>query len=196
LEGDDMSVATEFPPIVYIPEQARRAAAVSPTGRSSARVLDRGHLRVVLLQEVQLGEVQFGDQRLRPARLRQSQLRQSPLRDLSRGERPAVLVAAAPLQAPRTVPVRLTRRGYLAAALLVLIVAASLLMLAHASAGATPRANPMVPSVVTVHQGDTLWSIARSVAPRRDPRAGVDQLMSVNHLSGAALTPGQILRVS
>ena len=36
----------------------------------------------------------------------------------------------------------------------------------------------------TVQAGDTLWSIARRVAPGRDPRAVVDQLIADNHLHG------------
>jgi len=48
---------------------------------------------------------------------------------------------------------------------------------------------------VTVQSGDTLWSIAQSVAPNRDPRAVVADLQSRNHLSDVALSPGQTLKV-
>jgi len=36
----------------------------------------------------------------------------------------------------------------------------------------------------TVRPGDTLWSIALRVAPGRDPRPVVDQLIEDNHLRG------------
>jgi hypothetical protein len=36
----------------------------------------------------------------------------------------------------------------------------------------------------TVQAGDTLWSIALRVAPGRDPRPLVDQLIADNHLQG------------
>jgi hypothetical protein len=36
----------------------------------------------------------------------------------------------------------------------------------------------------TVRPGDTLWSIARRIAPGRDPRPVVDQLIADNHLQG------------
>jgi LysM repeat protein len=44
-----------------------------------------------------------------------------------------------------------------------------------------------------VHSGDTLWSIAESLAPDTDPRDVVDALQEVNGLSGASLVPGQVL---
>ena len=44
----------------------------------------------------------------------------------------------------------------------------------------------------TVKQGDTLWSIARRIAPERDPRPVVDQLIADNHLQGS-LQVGQAI---
>jgi hypothetical protein len=42
----------------------------------------------------------------------------------------------------------------------------------------------------TVKRGDTLWSIARRLAPGRDPRPVIDRLIADNHLSGT-LQAGQ-----
>lgn len=42
----------------------------------------------------------------------------------------------------------------------------------------------------TVKPGDTLWGIARRLAPGRDPRPLIDQLIADNHLSGS-LQAGQ-----
>ncbi|MBV9099942.1 MAG: LysM peptidoglycan-binding domain-containing protein [Candidatus Dormibacteraeota bacterium] len=49
------------------------------------------------------------------------------------------------------------------------------------------------PQHVTVHSGDTLWAIAGSHYPGDDVQARVAQLEVVNHLSGAAISPGQVL---
>jgi nucleoid-associated protein YgaU len=49
---------------------------------------------------------------------------------------------------------------------------------------------------VVVESGDTLWSIATSVAGTgRDVRAVVDEIRRVNGLVGSVLTPGQVLRL-
>ena len=49
------------------------------------------------------------------------------------------------------------------------------------------------PAQVTVHDGDTLWSIAGKVAPNHDPRAVVARLLQLNHLRTPTLVPGQVL---
>jgi len=69
-----------------------------------------------------------------------------------------------------------------------------LLWFAHVSAADTPVTTTRPPAVVTVHDGDTLWSIASQIAPQRDPRTVVAQLERVNHLSDPMLQPGQRLR--
>ena len=43
----------------------------------------------------------------------------------------------------------------------------------------------------SVHQGDTLWSIAGLMAPNQDPRDYVAELVSLNQLQSASLVPGQ-----
>jgi LysM repeat protein len=45
----------------------------------------------------------------------------------------------------------------------------------------------------SVHQGDTLWSIADSIAPNQDPRDYVASLVELNRLETASLIPGQDL---
>jgi hypothetical protein len=91
---------------------------------------------------------------------------------------------------------RLTRRGTLALAVLVALTGTVLLFAAHLSAGGAASPTSAYSATVTVEPGDTLWSIARKVAPERDPRAVVDRLVSRNHLHGVTLTPGQTLRVA
>jgi hypothetical protein len=46
----------------------------------------------------------------------------------------------------------------------------------------------------TVKPGDTLWSIARRIAPGRDPRPVIDKLIADNHLHGS-LQAGQAIEL-
>ena len=48
-------------------------------------------------------------------------------------------------------------------------------------------------SSVVIRPGDTLWSIASSVAGDDDVRAVVDRIQQVNGMRGSDLTPGQVL---
>ena len=76
---------------------------------------------------------------------------------------------------------------------IVLVVAAFLLVAPDLARGDGPdRPPPRVPSVVA--PGDTLWSIARRVAPGRDPRPVVDGLIEANDLRGG-LQAGQELSI-
>jgi Tfp pilus assembly protein FimV len=77
--------------------------------------------------------------------------------------------------------------------LLVLVVAGCLLIAPGLAKGDGPdRPAPRVTYVV--EQGDTLWSIARRVAPGRDPRPVVDGLIEANDLRGG-LQAGQELSI-
>jgi Tfp pilus assembly protein FimV len=89
---------------------------------------------------------------------------------------------------------RLTRRGLRVVVAAVAVLAVALVALARASAPSAGPAPHRAPDTVTVHAGDTLWSIAGHVAPGRDPRAEIADLQRLNSLSGAALEPGQVLR--
>jgi LysM repeat protein len=44
---------------------------------------------------------------------------------------------------------------------------------------------------MTVLSGDTLWSIATLVNPEADPRDVVEEIIALNQLESAVLTPGQ-----
>ncbi|HZE49157.1 MAG TPA: LysM peptidoglycan-binding domain-containing protein [Jatrophihabitantaceae bacterium] len=165
-----MSVATEFPPEVYIPVSARpRTATVlvfPPRGPAVGpdRAADVGSLR------------HAADETSRVY----------PVRATSVSYRPAAREA--------TVPVRLTRRGYAVVGLLAAVLAAGVLWLAHSSAGSARPATGTDAAVVTVGSGDTLWSIASRIAPQRDPRTVVAALEQINHLTNPVLQPGQVLR--
>lgn len=162
-----MSVAPKFPPDVYIPEQARpRTATVLP-------FRPRG----------------YADAPATPAPA--PSLRQAA----QRTDRIYPVREAAPLGETlrSAAPLRLTRRGYVVVGLAVAVLTSGLLWLAHLSAPAQP-VTPADAAVVTVHDGDSLWSIASRIAPRRDPRTVVATIERVNHLTSPVLQPGQVLR--
>ncbi len=91
-------------------------------------------------------------------------------------------------------PARLTRRGQLALVLLVAFVALLAFSVGRASVEAATQARPAV-SYVTVEPGDTLWSIAKRVAPERDPRATLGRLQEINGLRAGTIRAGQRLAV-
>jgi Tfp pilus assembly protein FimV len=76
---------------------------------------------------------------------------------------------------------------------IVLVVAVFLLIAPGLARGDGPdRPTPRVTYVV--EPGDTLWSIARRVAPGRDPRPVVDGMIEANDLRGE-LQAGQELSI-
>ena len=92
-------------------------------------------------------------------------------------------------------PVRLTRRGRVVVLLLLVVVA----FVAFSAARTVTQAgtDPARPATryVTVHPGQTLWQIARSVAPADDPRDTVDRIRRLNALDTTVLQAGQRLVV-
>jgi predicted Zn-dependent protease len=90
---------------------------------------------------------------------------------------------------------RLTRRGrVLVLALLVAVLFAAFSLGRSASQAASPAAQPApAPHAVTVQAGESLWSMARRIAPDNDPREVVAQIRALNDLTTSHLTPGQQL---
>jgi LysM repeat protein len=95
-----------------------------------------------------------------------------------------------------TTTLRLTRRGriVLGAVIAVPVLAVSLLLATPgALAGDEKLENDF--EYITVLSGDTLWGIASLVAPDADPRDVIAEIMTLNQLNTAALTPGQQLAI-
>ncbi len=89
---------------------------------------------------------------------------------------------------------RLTLRARRLLALVAVLVAVAAGAWVGSSTGAPGENLRLVgESSVVVRSGDTLWSIARSLAGDGDVRVVVDQLQSLNDLDGAAIEPGQVL---
>jgi Tfp pilus assembly protein FimV len=89
----------------------------------------------------------------------------------------------------------LTRRGRaLARTLAIALVVAVFLLVAPGLARGDGPDQPAPRVTYVVEPGDTLWSIARRVAPGRDPRPVVDGLIEANDLHGG-LQAGQELSI-
>jgi hypothetical protein len=91
---------------------------------------------------------------------------------------------------------RMTKRGRTVLLTLIaspLVVAALVFGLNAGEATATNSSTPL--SRVTVVGGETLWSLARQLAPNADPRDVVADIMSVNRMSSADIQPGEQLAI-
>lgn len=93
--------------------------------------------------------------------------------------------------------VRLTRRGRLLLVVVSLAVglAAGALLASWWGGGADGSLRLVSDNSVVVRPGDTLWSLAASVAGGDDVRDVVARIQEVNHLHGTALHPGDVLRL-
>ena len=97
-------------------------------------------------------------------------------------------------------PLRLTRRGrFVFVGVPLILLAALLLSLigflnAPAKAAESAAELSLTPTVtVTVQPGESLWAIAEAVAPERDPRDVVTDIVQLNNLEAARVVPGQAL---
>ncbi|MBA2446138.1 MAG: hypothetical protein H0V49_12515 [Nocardioidaceae bacterium] len=91
--------------------------------------------------------------------------------------------------------VRLTRRGRLV--FLVVVLALGLVlttMLSGRAESTIEMQQPVASETVVVEPGQTLWDLAADVAPDRDPREVVADIVDVNALDDAGAVPvGQSL---
>jgi hypothetical protein len=99
-------------------------------------------------------------------------------------------------------PLRLTRRGRVVLIGIPLVLLAALLLSLAGFLNAPAKASDsaadlaLTPTVsVTVQAGESLWAIAGAVAPARDPRDVIADIVQLNNLSGGTVVPGQQLFV-
>ena len=188
-----MSVATEYPPTVFVdvssrPARPLAAPAVSdrprlrlvppapacPAGSGRSGAVRRGGLRVVRRGYL----VPVGAGCATPGLV---------------GDRPGVVL-------PGARPVRLTRRGAVVLALGVALLGGLMLLAAHLSLGAS-AGRPRPVGRGTWRGGHRAGRRHPVVDRRRRSRRAVtrarswQRLREVNHLSSASLTPGQTLKV-
>jgi hypothetical protein len=102
-----------------------------------------------------------------------------------------------PLHRVAASPLRLTRRGRVVVllTLLTLLFVAFTLGRAGQAQGADEAPTPPSYGQTTVHSGETLWSVARRVAPGQDPRQVVSQIRKINKIEGSVVQVGQQLLV-
>jgi hypothetical protein len=84
------------------------------------------------------------------------------------------------------------RRTVLLAVVLLLLGAFAVGRAANSQATGEPAAGPAL-TEVTVQQGDTLWQVARRVAPDRDPRELIAQIRRLNDMPTSDLQVGRQL---
>jgi len=91
---------------------------------------------------------------------------------------------------------RLTRRGHAVIAVLVsLPLVIALVMLALNGGGATATSGVVQSTTVTVQAGQSLWSLAGTLAPEANPADVVADILAINGLDSASVQPGQVLIV-
>ncbi len=94
---------------------------------------------------------------------------------------------------------RLTQRGRRVLAFLAALPAVIALSFAIIGGGSALASLDDAPTAsfttVIVAPGDSLWSIAQSVAPQADPRDVVDAIARLNALAGSTVDPGQKLAI-
>jgi LysM domain len=96
----------------------------------------------------------------------------------------------------RRAHLRMTKRGR---AVLLSLVATPVVVAALAfgigAGGATATSSSTPLAKVTVVGGETLWSVAKQIAPNADPRDVISDIMSVNRLGTADIYPGEQLSI-
>jgi LysM domain len=97
-------------------------------------------------------------------------------------------------------PLRLTRRGRVVVAVAAALVLAALSLVIASAAQATnhpvsSRAAQQGLAQVTVHPGQSLWSVAESADPAADTRVVIQQIIELNGLTGNVVFTGQRLWV-
>jgi Tfp pilus assembly protein FimV len=109
-------------------------------------------------------------------------------------------ITATPVFAPRVSATRLRltvrgRRVLAGVAALPAVVALSFAIVSGGGALASGEGSAPAGTFeqVTVMPGDTLWSIAETVAPGEDPRDVIDAIMRLNALPSGALISGEKL---
>jgi LysM domain len=97
-------------------------------------------------------------------------------------------------------PLRLTRRGRVVVAVAAALVLAALSLVIAGAAQATnhpvsSRGAQQGLAQVTVHPGQSLWSVAESADPAADTRVVIQQIIELNGLTGNVVFAGQRLWV-
>lgn len=79
---------------------------------------------------------------------------------------------------------RLTRRGRLVVFFAVVAMLAAMMMFGSMANATATNAGPATATVV-VQPGESLWSIAQTIAPDQDPRATINDIKDLNGMNTA-----------
>lgn len=93
---------------------------------------------------------------------------------------------------------RLTRRGrtvFTSLAAVPLVALALIAALNSGMATATSEGSTANYEYVTVHAGQSLWSLAESIAPASDPRDVISDIVRLNQLGDSELQPGDRIAI-
>lgn len=108
-------------------------------------------------------------------------------------------IAAANVSTTPTTRLRITARGRKVLAAVVAAPIVAVLGVAALSAGGSAVATGSSVTTefdyLTVQSGQSLWSIAESIAPQSDPRDVIAEIRSLNQLSTSSVQPGQRIAV-
>lgn len=110
----------------------------------------------------------------------------TPLRSVRGGSVRAPLAPAPqgrPLVEAAPQPVRLTRRGRVLLVLLAVFLLLTVFSLGRVTSTATPPPQPR--ATVVMQSGETLWQLAKRVAPGKDPRVTIDRILRDNGIKTA-----------
>lgn len=92
--------------------------------------------------------------------------------------------------------VRLTTRGRALVLIALVAVLFGAFSFGRANSEAAPAVDvPVVPAVqqTVIQPGESLWTVARRIAPDNDPRAVVAQIRKLNDMTGSQVLAGQHL---
>ena len=90
---------------------------------------------------------------------------------------------------------RLTRRGRLVVFFAVVIALFAAMMMFGSMANATATNAGPATATVVVQPGESLWSIAQTIAPNQDPRATIGDIKDLNGMNTAVVAVGQSIVV-
>lgn len=88
-------------------------------------------------------------------------------------------------------PVFRRRRAAIVLALALVLAGSCTLFSAQGQAQASNEATKVSFQYITVHSGDTLWSVAERYAGQTETREWIAELVTLNGLEAAQLQPGQ-----
>jgi hypothetical protein len=187
MRAEELPVLPELPAV--LPQDSTPTGSAPSDGAPSDGATDNAQTRAAARWTAPLDP---------PAPAPSRASRPQPSREQAARPRPASNKATRPETA--NPPLRLTRRGRVVVAVAAALVLAALSLVIASTAQATnhpvsARAAQQGLAQVTVHPGQSLWSVAESADPAADTRVVIQQIIELNGLTGNVVFTGQRLWV-